>query len=318
MSYYQKKTPILFLIFNRPDITEKVFNEIRKAKPRKLFLAADGPKENNVNDQKLCYLTRKIVKKVDWKCQVFTNFKDKNLGCKLAISSAIDWFFKSVDYGIILEDDCFPNQSFFWFCQELLEKYQDNKRVMQISGNNFLFNQKEIKTSYYFSKINDIWGWATWKRAWKAYDLKMTDFLWYKQQKYIYKYLKNKKIANWLMSYFEEAYQDRNSTKGIWSSQWSYAMAKHNGLTIVPKTNLVENIGIGEKATHSGKSFSLYTKAQKGEIDQLVHPKKVIVDEQADRLRFNIICQTDPRLKKGYHKNQLIKKIINKFRFLKK
>ncbi len=120
------------------------------------------------------------------------------------------------------------------------------------------------------------------------------------------------------MSYFEEAYQYRNSTKGLWSSQWSYAMAKYNGLTIVPRINLVENIGIGNKATHSGKSFSLYAKAQKREIGKLVYPKKVMVDKQADHLRFNIICQTDPRLKKGYRKNQLIKKIINKFRFLKK
>ena len=136
------KVPVLFLIFNRPDTTQQVFDEIRKARPEQLYVAADGPRKDQSADYELCKKTRDIIQQVDWDCKVFTCFRDENLGCKRSVSSAIDWFFSHVEEGIILEDDCVPDQSFFPFCQELLEKYRDDTRIMMISGNNFQFGEK--------------------------------------------------------------------------------------------------------------------------------------------------------------------------------
>jgi len=169
-------TPILFLIFNRPDTTQKVFNAIRKAKPKQFFIAADGSPPDREGEIEKCQKSRKIATSVDWDCEVKTLFRDKNLGCKIAISSAIDWFFENVEEGIILEDDCLPHQSFFWFCQELLEYYRNDTRIMHISGDNFQFGRKRGEGSYYFSKYSHVWGWATWRRAWKCFDINMKSF----------------------------------------------------------------------------------------------------------------------------------------------
>jgi len=169
-------TPVLFLIFNRPNTTQKVFNAIRQAKPKQLFVAADGPRKGKEGEKEKYEQAREIIEQVDWNCEVRTLFREKNLGCKIAASSAIDWFFENVDEGIILEDDCLPSQSFFRFCQELLEYYRDDTRIMMISGNNFQFGKVRGEGSYYFSKYAHVWGWATWRRAWKHYDVNMKNF----------------------------------------------------------------------------------------------------------------------------------------------
>jgi len=292
-------TPVLFIIFRRPDTTQTVFNAIRKAKPKKLFVSADGPRKNVKKETKLCQQTRKIINKVDWDCKVYKKYNDKNLGCKITISSAINWFFKNVKAGIILEDDCLPNQSFFWFCQELLKKYADDERIMQIDGSNYLFGKKIGKASYYFSRLNDVWGWATWRRTWKHYDINMENFSDFKRKKIIFNYFDNKMIANWLMSYLEEAYKSVGTNRGIWSSAWSYAICLQKGLTIVPNVNLVSNIGIGGQATHAGPSFALYSHVKTQGIKKIIHPKFIQASKKADKLRFKIISRTDPRLRKG-------------------
>lgn len=173
MSEFKLNVPVLLLIFNRPDTTQRVFHEIRGASPLQLFISADGPRENKPGEFEKCQITRDIVRQVDWDCEVYTNFRDKNLGCKIAVSSAIDWFFENVEEGIILEDDCLPSFSFFRFCEELLEKYRDDERIMQIGGTNLLSEWQRSDDSYYFSKYGAIWGWATWRRAWQYYDVNM-------------------------------------------------------------------------------------------------------------------------------------------------
>ena len=142
------KTPILFIIFNRPDVTQKVFNEIKKIKPKKLFITADGAR--NEDEWKKCNKARNIINQIDWECEIRKNYSDKNLGCKIGVSSGIDWFFKNVEQGIILEDDCLPNQSFFWFCRELLSKYKDDKRIGSISGSNPFTRNFQHSNSYFF------------------------------------------------------------------------------------------------------------------------------------------------------------------------
>ena len=169
-------TPVVFLIFNRPDLTKLVFRAIAKARPKHLFVIADGPRFPE--EVQKCQETRSIVNRVDWDCEILTDFSQANLGGPKRISSGLDWVFSQVDEAIILEDDCLPSPSFFRFCQVLLERYRNDKRVMQISGNDFLFNNYHFRGhnvggSYYFTRYAFNWGWATWQRAWKHFDLRI-------------------------------------------------------------------------------------------------------------------------------------------------
>jgi len=179
-------TPILFLVFNRPDTTKIVFDEIKKSQPKKLFIAADGPRNGNYEDTENCEIVREIVTGVDWDCDVHTLFRKKNLGCKHAISGALDWFFSNVEDGIILEDDTLPHPKFFRFCEELIARYRNQKNIIAISGDNFQHGKRRGENSYYFSKYVHIWGWATWKRAWELYDVNMKEWAHLKSTLFLY------------------------------------------------------------------------------------------------------------------------------------
>lgn len=259
------RTPVLFLVFNRLDTTKKVFGEIKKAKPKKLFVAADGPRTKD-EKKKTDAVRQYILDNVDWDCDLKTLFREKNLGCKYAVSGAIDWFFKNVEQGIILEDDCLPSQSFFRFCEELLEKYKYDERIMQISGTNFIQEKTaELNESYFFSKMPYIWGWATWRRAWKFYDVSFNKIVPYSASSNFLDYLMhNKKVLD---------LQKINT----WDVQW-FSLCKINGLTVIPKKNLIANIGFGEDSTHEmtnnvDKSFLQKERKEMG--FPLIHPKKI-------------------------------------------
>ncbi len=296
--------PVLFVIFRRPDVTRQVFEAIRKAKPKQLFVCADGPRLHVAGEAQLCEQTREIIKSVDWDCQVFTKFSDVNLGCRNAVSSGITWFFEHVESGIILEDDCLPSLSFFTFCQELLGKYKDDERVMQISGVNYLPGADIGLDSYYFSKINDIWGWATWRRAWKLYDIKIDQYPEFKRQGRIYDYFDDPKQAAWLMSYFDEVLETK---KGIWSPQWTFAMLINNGLTICPSVPLTVNIGMNADGMSFEKCQLRYPKVQLQEMGAIVHPSVILPSRKMDALRFELICKTDPHAKCSYHWKRSVK-----------
>jgi hypothetical protein len=288
-----KDVPVLFIIFNRQNETSKVFEQIRKAAPKKLFIAADGPRSDISTDSAQCNMTRQTCSNIDWDCEVFLKFSDLNQGCKIAVSNAITWFFDHVESGIILEDDCLPSPSFFRFCREMLVRYQNDHRIMQISGSNYLGNKYSPEFDYYFSSLNDIWGWATWKRAWKQFDLDMPGYQEFKKSGGVRKYLQDRDMSNWLTLYLDDALNEEAS---VWSTQWTYAMAQSNGLTIIPSKNLVDNIGFDDKGTHSSnKSWQLYNKFQVSDLKVTNHPKRVERDLFADRVRFSIIKKTDPR-----------------------
>lgn len=177
--------PVLFLIFNRPDTTRKVFAEIRRAKPARLYIAADGPRKERTTDIALCEQTRDIINEIDWPCQSYTLYRKENLGCKLAVSSAINWFFEREESGIILEDDCLPHPTFFKFCEIMLERYKDDTRVMHIGGSNFQEGMIRGDGDYYYSKWTPVWGWASWRRAWKNYDVNMVKWIEFKKNNYV-------------------------------------------------------------------------------------------------------------------------------------
>jgi hypothetical protein len=289
---------ILFAVFNRPDQTRRVFDAIRAARPKRLFVTADGPRPRVPGDAARCEETRRIATAVDWDCQVVTRFSATNLGVKQALSSGISWFFEQVEEGIILEDDCLPDVTFFSFCAELLERYRDDQRIMQISGSNFLpAGTITPQNSYYCTAINDIWGWATWRRAWQHFDLGMPGYSQFRSEGRIQSYFGDRAIADWMQSYFDEAelYRDHERI-GIWSSPWSYAMCRQGGFTLAPSHNLVANIGIDGDATNSGASFRLYDQYVVRPMGELQHPPTLEVNHAADRLRFELIRKTDPRL----------------------
>ncbi len=167
------KTPVVVIIFKRTDTTEKVFEAIRLAKPPKLFVIADGPRADHPGEAEKCEAARAIIERVDWECEVLKNYSDTNLGCAKRVSSGLDWVFSNVEEAIILEDDCVPHLTFFPFCEELLEKYRYDTRIASISGQNVQFGRERTNYSYYFSRYNHCWGWATWRRAWQHFDFDM-------------------------------------------------------------------------------------------------------------------------------------------------
>tara|TARA_A100001015_G_C15044862_1_gene742863 strand:- start:7462 stop:8436 length:975 start_codon:yes stop_codon:yes gene_type:complete len=246
---HQLNTAVLFLVFNRLKTTKQVFKAIRKAKPPRLYIAADGARIDQKDESKKVIEVREYISSnIDWECEVKTLFRERNHGCKLAVSEAIDWFFENEEMGIILEDDCLPSQSFFWFCEELLEKFKNDMRVWQISGNNFHFGwDRDEDYSYYFSFYGSIWGWASWKTRWNHYDLNMKSYEEIKSKKYLWDIFGNQAEADFRISNYDKIKNGLDT----WDFQWTYARFINSGLSIVPKINLVKNLGFGKEATHT-------------------------------------------------------------------
>jgi hypothetical protein len=280
MSDFVLNTPIVFLIFNRPATTAKVFEEIRKARPKKLFVVADGPRQNNQKDLEGCKEARKIIDNIDWDCEVVKNYSDINLGCKKRVSSGITWVFDNTDEAIFLEDDCLPHQSFFRYCEELLNYYRNDERIMMISGDNFQDGRKITDNSYYFSSYSHIWGWASWKRAWQKYDVEMKLWPAIRKTNYLDYWLSNKKaIAHWKEE-FRRLYNNKIDT---WDFQFLFACWINHGLSILPKVNLVSNIGFGTGASHTGDMNSKASNIPVKEITfPLKHPDFVMRNLEAD------------------------------------
>jgi len=306
MSNIQLRTPVAFLIFNRPDTTEKVFAEIAKAKPQKLLVVADGPRSDHPEDAKKCAASRAIIERVDWDCEVLTNYSDVNLGCKRRVSSGLDWVFENVEEAIILEDDCLPSNSFFWYCQELLKHYRNDKRVMHLCGSNFQFGRQYGEGSYYFSKYAEMWGWATWRRAWKFYDVNMKTFPEFLIQNQINSIFESENLQRYWLGTMERTY---NCTINTWDYQWIYAIWIQNGLCIIPNVNLISNIGFGNDSTHSWNENDKVIKMTNKEILNIEHPIFFIIDREAD------LYHTEMRFIQSKIQNQgiiiKIKNIIN-------
>ena len=276
-------TPILFLIYNRPEITKTTFAQIRRIKPEKLFIAADGPKENKKSDNLNCLAARNIIRQIDWKCGLKTLFRETNLGCRLAVGSAIDWFFNNVDEGIIIEDDCLPDISFFDFCENLLKLYKNNERIMMISGVNFQDGKIRGDGSYYFSKYCHIWGWATWKRAWTHYDVNMESFPLFLAEKKIKTIFAGKEMRDYWLDIFSAAYENKINTRDY---QWVYAVLNNGGLNIIPNCNLVTNIGFGKKATFTTNASDIFANVKINKMGEIIHPHLIGQNTQADEYTF--------------------------------
>ena len=279
MSNYQLKTPVAFVIFNRPDTTKSVFAEIAKARPPKLLVIADGPRVDHPEDAGKCAAARAIIDGVDWDCEVLTNYSDMNMGCKRRVSNGLDWVFDTVEEAIILEDDCLPHPTFFRFCEELLEKYRDDARVMHIGGTN-IFSKTLEGDTYGFTKYVGIWGWATWRRAWKLYDVNIEFGPGIKKAGYI-----SKNFSKLECMIHEQIFDDVYNNKiDTWDYQWSLCVMLH-GLAIYPNVNLISNFGFNKDATHTFNKSDHRMNLKTGEMAfPLVHPACCTVNIEMEKM----------------------------------
>jgi hypothetical protein len=287
------KTPVLLIVFNRPETTRKIFDAIRLAKPETLYISADGPRKEIQEDAENCEAVRSVVRGVDWDCDLHVNFKDENLGCRAGVVAGIDWFFSHVEEGVILEDDTLPHPSFFRFCEELLIRYRDDDRIMHISGNNFQFGRRQTPYSYYFSRYPHIWGWATWRRSWRHYDADMR--LWPEVAKsdLFQQAFDDEKSYDYRKQVFQKAFQGEINS---WDPQWVFTCWAQNGLAILPKANLVSNIGFGETATHTIKKNALSDMDAFPMSFPMHHPTYVIRDSVADGFTERMMFMKRPFL----------------------
>lgn len=283
------RTPVALIIFNRPETTARVFAEVAKARPPKLLVIADGARADRPGEVEKCAATRAIVERVDWDCEVLTNYSEVNLGCKLRPASGLDWVFEQVEEAIILEDDCLPHATFFSYCDELLQKYREDERVMLISGDNFLLGKKEIPHSYYFSRYALTWGWASWRRAWQHFDVDIKLWPQLRETDWLLDLHGDALTASYWSEVFEKVYTGEIAQ--AWDYQWAFACWANNGLSIIPAVNLVSNIGFGAEATHMTMDTSLVANLPGGAMEfPLRHPPQMVRDWAADRLAFKHMC----------------------------
>ena len=289
--------PLLFMVFNRPEKTKRVWEQIRKAKPQKLYVSIDGPRAHLPDDKEKCERVRKIVKNVNWDCDVKYLLHDKNLGCSFAGKTAFDWVFSQEDEMIQLEDDVLPTQSFFWFMQEMLEKYKDDERICYICAENY--GIKSGSSTYFFSQYGGSWGWATWKRVYRKWEYKLgsledivntTSFQNSFPSKFQYDY--------WKKSFLRWKYVGGNT----YDLQTIYLIHKHNMLNIVPNLNLITNIGWDTEASNT---ISLNNKNPRAikfgniksfEIDNIIHPSEIRSNKKIDTKWFKYHFQSKSEL----------------------
>ncbi|MBC7428118.1 MAG: nucleotide-diphospho-sugar transferase [Bacteriovorax sp.] len=270
-------TPVLFLVFNRLDTSTKVLEAIRNARPTRLYIAADGARESRTDEEQKVQQVRKyILGQIDWDCEVKTLFREKNLGCKKAVSEAVTWFFENEEMGIILEDDCVPSPGFFGYCENLLKRYKDDMRVWHISGANVRGGDLKSEYTYHFSVYPGVWGWASWANRWQHYDSELKQV---NDESFIKNVLSNKNTIKYWTAIFHRMKAKQIDT---WDFQWVFTVWMKNGFAITPNINQISNIGFGAGATHTIDPESALSKLKAGNIDKIVHPKDMYVSLEND------------------------------------
>lgn len=297
--------PILLLIFNRPDTTQKVFEQIKIAKPPRLYIASDGARANKPGEREIVAQVRKyVLDNIDWNCNVKTLFREENLGCGVAISQAVTWFFENEKDGIILEDDCVPHQSFFYFCEKLLDHYRYDKRVWHVSGNQFLDNF-DNGASYYFAKVQHCWGWASWADRWQHYKFDLQDY----DKKNIKNFSSEKQVQKYWLSILKQMKEHKIDT---WDYQWAFWIVAHQGLCINPSKNLVSNIGIVGTHFEDVMDSPLLNRPTYA-VDHITHPQRVVIDEKATEQIYRQVFVAPRQVFVAPRLIRLFKKILRFF-----
>lgn len=282
---FQLRTPVAFIIFNRPDRAAEVFAAIRQARPPKLFVIADGPRPDNASDIDNCAAARAVINRVDWPCEVVRHFAPTNLGLRRNVSEGLDWVFTQTERAIILEDDCLPDPTFFRFCEELLDRYADDRRVGAISGNNLdpANASPGEAASYYFSRFCHIWGWATWRRAWQLCDHEMAQWQTLRNTTWLREQVENGTAENFWRRNFDDSLRRHPDGLNTWDVAWVFSCWRESMWSIVPRTNLVTNLGFGAAATHTKRKNRSANAPTVPMQFPLCHPVAVAVNAAADR-----------------------------------
>jgi hypothetical protein len=277
------ETPVALFVFNRPETTRRVFEAVAQIRPARLLLVADGPRPGRVGEAEVCRHVRDIISRVDWTCEVSTDFAESNLGCQERMISGLNWVFSLVEEAIILEDDCLPDSSFFPFCRELLERYRGDSRIAYISGVNLVGEYLRTPDSYFFSEIGGIWGWATWRSEWQRYDRHLTDWPKLKRENLLSEVFQEPKAVAFWTRIFDTMHA--KTGPDTWDYQWLYTCLKNHSLTAVSSLNLVANIGFGPEATHTVNEDSRFILPAIGVEFPLRHPPCFIPLRSIDRYR---------------------------------
>ena len=277
------KTPVVFIVFNRPEVARQVFERIRQAQPPKLLVVCDGPRAHVPTDAARVAEVRELIAQgVDWTCEVLTNYAQTNMGCGERVSSGLNWAFSLVEEAIVLEDDCLPDPAFFPFCEEMLERYRQDETVMHINGTNFLARHLHPATSYFFSKYVWVWGWATWRRAWQNYDSTMAS--WDKRCPALNACFDSRRERAFWLSTFNKARADWKAAN-TWDYQWVYTCWSLGGYTVMPSVNLVENLGFGLDSTHTSSATD-YLRMPATPLKVTSHPRTVARNRVRDQMMF--------------------------------
>ena len=277
-------TPVVIFVYNRKKETKILLNRLARLKPKNIIIIFDGPKDNK-EDKKKCAEVQKIVKNISWKCKKKYIGSKQNLGLKKRVTSGLNLVFDSYDRAIILEDDCIPNKSFFLFCEFFLDKFKNNKKIAGITGNNF--QKEKIKETFYYSKFSSIWGWATWSRVWKTYDLEIKFWKRFKNSTNWKNYFENKKEWKFWTEIFDKVYKNEINS---WAYSNQLCNWYHDRLTIVPKNNLIKNIGFSSNATNTKKVNKDYLpKVEKLNLTKIIYPKVMESNKRADKYDFENI-----------------------------
>jgi hypothetical protein len=285
--------PVALIIFNRPHVTSRVAESVAKAGPSRVFVIADGPRPDRPDDADKCAATRDVIEHINWPCEVVKKYSNVNLGCGRAPAAGIDWVFEQTDRAIILEDDCLPHSTFFRYCDDLLERYRNDERIMQIAGSNFQGGRKYGTASYFLSRFKICWGWATWRRAWQHMDMSVKQWPQLRDTSWLTDLVGDAQAAEHWATKFEEAYRAGGSID-YWDYQWLFATWVRNGLCIMPNVNLVSNSGFGEDATHTTWAESRWANLPLEEMPfPLQHPSSIARDKQADDFFVQEVVLTD-------------------------
>ncbi|MEB2286787.1 MAG: glycosyltransferase family 2 protein [Anaerolineae bacterium] len=289
--------PIAFVIYKRPDVTRRVFAAIAAARPRRLYVIADGPRDES--EAARCAETRAIIEGVNWPCEVFTDYAETNLGLKRRNSSGMDWVFAHEERAIILEDDNLSDPTFFRYCADLLDHYRDDERIMQIAGTNPLRGAYRPQASYFFTGYMHTWGWATWRRAWQHFDVTMSQWADPQVREHVLSQFSNLRERDFWFHQWSQCYEGKIDS---WSFGWSFACRARDGLSVMPRHNLISNIGFGLEATHTLVRNRVAAMPTQPMTFPLRHPTTVMRDVEADRLLSRVALLRPPLYRRAVNR----------------
>jgi hypothetical protein len=276
------KTPIVFIVFNRPDHTEAVFRRIAQVRPARLLIVADGPRADRLGEAALCGRVRRIAAQVGWPCEVVTNFSDANMGCRRRLISGLNWAFEQVEEAIILEDDIVPDVTFFRFCEEMLARFRDDSRISMITGFNIVQDHLDMQWSYFYSQLTHIWGWATWRRSWARYDEHLSEWPAIRAAGLMRELFERPEQRRFWTTIFDKMHE--GTGPDTWDYQWAYTNLIHHALAVTPRVNLIENIGFGAEATHTRRAEDAPAVPARAMSFPLLHPPAMVPLRRMDEL----------------------------------